>query len=422
PVLSITFLSLSENNQTTSTIYSKLCPYNFRVKVIDSVSINDLEKVYLTLDPEGSNIQLSWDRATGQFVELSDSNNYVSINSSSKGNNYYNIWTIDFNLEFNWNYPDEDLHNVQSIATSATLSPSWFNITGFYDVENDIVFDGVSIIRDEENRILAQNELVRGGEKLTWTGLTPVYEGTIDVYPSEDEFNIAICDDYDNIWVCSPNSSEQFYTEVFTPNTTFSSYNYTLSICGIPPECDNTSEMFTLRIDADNLTFSEIIPNEILWQTIDDVTVGVTITDIGGGVVNSSTVMYAISRNNGTSWDAWETVPNLDSAISIEVKDIVSLRDGKNNLIKWKAADSVGNGPIESEPSRILVDTEGISFYNAWPMATAVSTSELVELGITVADGISGVNASTLKYSISTDRGNTWDTWVPVEGYEDSIK
>ena len=149
---------------------------------------------------------------------------------------------------------------------------------------------------------------------------------------------------------------------------------------------------------------------------------GVTITDIGGGVVNSSTVMYAISRNNGTSWDAWETVPNLDSAISIEVKDIVSLRDGKNNLIKWKAADSVGNGPIESEPSRILVDTEGISFYNAWPMATAVSTSELVELGITVADGISGVNASTLKYSISTDRGNTWDTWVPVEGYEDSIK
>jgi hypothetical protein len=175
-------------------------------------------------------------------------------------------------------------------------------------------------------------------------------------------------------------------------------------------------------VDGYNVTFSNPSPNNTTWQTVSDITVGVTITDIGGGVVNSSTVRYAISRNNGTSWDNWDTVPNLESATSIQIRDIVSLRDGKNNLIKWKAADSVGNGPIESEPSRILVDTEGIKFYNAWPSATAVSTSELVELGITVADGISGVNASTIKYSISKDGGKTWEAWVAVEGYVDDIK
>ncbi|MCK5560690.1 MAG: hypothetical protein KAJ51_08865, partial [Thermoplasmata archaeon] len=73
-------------------------------------------------------------------------------------------------------------------------------------------------------------------------------------------------------------------------------------------------------------------------------------------------------------------------------------------------------------PFRILVDTQAISFSNELPLPTDVSTTENVELSITISDATSGINSSSIEYSVSKDRGKTWSVWYPVEGLENDMK
>jgi hypothetical protein len=191
-----------------------------------------------------------------------------------------------------------------------------------------------------------------------------------------------------------------------------------INISGIPPECDKTNETFTIRIDGDNVTFSKHRPEADDWQRTNNVFVGVTITDTGGGSVNNSSVMRCNSSDNGKTWGAWEPVSDLNEGKSIIVQKFAIFEDGDDNLIKWRAKDSVGNGPTESEPYKVLVDTQDLMFSNAWPSVNEESTTENVTVGITISDLTSGVNASRIKYTASYDAGKTWDYWRSVPSYK----
>jgi hypothetical protein len=422
PFIKINSFSLLKDEVPTSQVYSCLCPYSFMIDLTDTASISDLDNVFLTLDPQGSNIQLKWDRATGSFSEVSDPNDYLSIDSSSTANNFVYQWFINFNLTFNWNYPNEELHNVEIHATSATFSPAWFNVTNIYHVENDLVFNGSLLVKGEDDRIILENDIVRGGEKLTWTGLNTVYEGTTDIYPPNAVFNISINDEKDDSWIDSPESSSLFEVVTTSPKeTNTDGFKYTISIIEIPEECDASDQKFTLKIDGDNVSFSDPSPNNITWQTDSEVLVGINISDVGGGVVNGESIKFSISKNNGSTWNEWKDVPDLNSENIIAVKNTIVFDEGRDNLIKWQAMDSLGNGPAKSNEFRILVDTEKPRFSNPWPSSSDISEKENVELGITITDGISGVDASTIKYSISLDKGKTWGEWTAVEDLVDGF-
>ncbi len=440
PIINITSLSLLKDNIPTNLIYSRLCSYNFKVNFIYTANLSDLGSVRLTLDPLGTNIQLKWDYSTGQFSKLSDPNNYVFIDPSSRAYNYFYCWTVDFNITFNWSYPDEESHDAQIYATSAALAPAWYNSTNLYHVENDLIFNGTLLVLGDNNRTILENSLVRGGEILKWTDLTPLYENTTDIYPPADEFDIIVWDETGKSWSDSPDSGQSFYTETITPKITYNkSFTYTVKLSDIPPESDRTEETFTIllskippesdktnetfkvKIDADNVTFSNVKPTNTSWQLTNNVLVSVNITDIGGGVVNSKSVMYSVSTNNGI-WSEWKTVPSLKSKLSILAMDSVKLEEGKSNLIKWRAADSVGNGPTESEPYRILVDTHSITFSNPLPLPIEVSSTKNVELSIVITDATSGVDTSTIEYAVSENKGKTWSEWYAVEEMQDNLK
>ncbi len=50
PIINISSISLLRQNIPTTKVYSRLCPYTFRVNVIDTANITDLTSVVLTLD------------------------------------------------------------------------------------------------------------------------------------------------------------------------------------------------------------------------------------------------------------------------------------------------------------------------------------------------------------------------------------
>jgi hypothetical protein len=419
-VIDIKSISVSSKYGPTNQIYSKLCPYTFRVEVIDTLAIKDLCDVELSLDPKGTNIKLSWNRSTNEISKINDPNNYITLEPSSKAyNDLWNKWTIDFNVTFNWTYPDEEFNDVQARATSLLLSPAWLNATKMYKVENDLVFDGELIVRGEDDRVIKENELVKGGEVLNWTGLTTVYEGTINLYPPKDEYYFSVWDEDGNYWLNSPEPG--FWCDIVTktsPYTDYDGYEFTINILGIPPECDKTNESFTIRIDADNVTYSNPIPNNTSWQTDSEVEVGITINDYGGGLVNGEKVFYSVYKNNDEGWTNWLSVPKMTSDFEILVNTIAEFDEGIDNYIKWCAEDSVGNGPTESEAYQVLVDTQELNFSDPWPKNTYISPSETVEVGINISDLTSGVDASSIEYSISENAGMTWYEWESLKGFE----
>jgi DNA-binding MarR family transcriptional regulator len=96
----------------------------------------------------------------------------------------------------------------------------------------------------------------------------------------------------------------------------------------------------------------------------------------------------------------------------------VEFPDGPLNAIQWRATDTAGNGPVESEPYIIPVDTEGPVFSDAFPTGKAAFDSTTVEVGITISDVTSGVNAGTIEFSVSTNGGKSWGDWRAISGYD----
>ena len=86
--------------------------------------------------------------------------------------------------------------------------------------------------------------------------------------------------------------------------------------------------------------------------------------------------------------------------------------------IQSRATDNATNIEIPKPGRMITMDFENVTFSNAIPSLTDELTAEDVEVGITIADQISGVNASTIEYILSEDEGNTWTAWEPVIGLE----
>ncbi len=422
PKINISLLSLLKDNEQVSIVYARNGHYTIRTNLIHTAKLSGFENVQLAFDPLGQNIKLQWNYTTGQFTEISDPNDYITIDSSSKALNIFSLWTIDFNVTFNWTYPDEELHSIQAYASCTSLSPTWLNKTGIYQVENDLEFNGTLVVKGEDDRIIQPDDLVRGGERLNWSGLTVVYENSNStIFPPDEEFDVVVRDGHSKSWWCSPGPGELSNMSTIAPNETHSNgFTYSIALSGIPEYCDATAETFTINIDGDNVTFTDNTPSNNTWQTISNVLVSVNITDLGGGVINSKSVKHQVSTNNGSSWSDWETVYGLLLAESMIVKDSVELLEGSDNLIKWQAMDSLGNGPTESEPYRILVDTEGVTYSNPWPSHNEESATEQVDFGITISDATSGVNASAIEYAVSHDKGKIWSAWIHVEGLNDS--
>jgi hypothetical protein len=424
-LLNITSVFLLENNRSTEVIYSKYNKYKFIINITDTISLFDLKEIMLILDPDNSNIQLCWDRIKWDFFEVADINDYVSIDSMSRARFYKNNnWTIEFDLTFNWTYPNEEFQDIQVKASSWTISPAWWNETDKFRVENDLEFNGTLLIQNKEGKRIIDGGLVRGGEILNWTGLKVVYEGATDIYPPENEYNLSIWDKSNNSWSDSPGEGENLTIQTIANSKTDIDGNiHIINISGIPPGCDKSNCSFIIRIDGDNVTFSQPKPNNKTWQTSKSVDTGVTITDLGGGEVDGERVFYSISKNNGDTWSDWAQIPAIENDVTINIEAETVFQDGGNNLIKWKALDTLGNGPVESDEYRILVDSKNVKFSNPIPSDSYISTSRNVTVGITIIDIGSGVNGSTIQYSVSNDSGINWNPWelAPFQNNDNNV-
>jgi len=391
------------------TCYARYYPYFFNVKIKVPNTLEDLNTVTLNLEPDISaqNLQYVWSEATKEFTELIDNNNYGEICPQS---NYYNfagnIWSINFQISFNWTYPDSNLHTVQVNATSdAGYSDGITSTEKLYRVKNGLNFKGNLTVTGETQGKLSKGAWVHKEEHLTWSGLKVVYNGTDNVYPPTDSgITVTVWDTKGGHWTASAGGNNQVELETIAANETRINDTHIVCISGVPPNCDKSRINFSLNIDADRVIFSNQFPDNKSWLATQRPICGIRFEDPTTNV-NLSSVQYRISTDNNETWGDWSSVGiqmyHSNKGVNCTVKPIFS--DGSKNLIQWRANDIVGNNYTESDVFGVLVDISNVNFLNPLPSSDAWQSRLYVSCSITIMDKLSGVNASSIEFCTSTN-------------------
>jgi len=119
------------------------------------------------------------------------------------------------------------------------------------------------------------------------------------------------------------------------------------------------SEKRAVKVDLTPVTFSDPVPlDEISTETM--VSAGITIDDTGGSGVDGKTVEYSISKYGGDDdkyFTNWTITNNNMVKESLSILLDIEFEPGRDNYIKWRAKDAVGNGYTMSEASQIWINS-----------------------------------------------------------------
>ncbi|MCK5561736.1 MAG: hypothetical protein KAJ51_14130, partial [Thermoplasmata archaeon] len=183
------------------------------------------------------------------------------------------------------------------------------------------------------------------------------------------------------------------------------------------------AHFIAISIDDDNVAFTNVTPSNRTWQNSKTVTCGVTITDINGSKVDATSIEYRMSKENGKNWypyPEWAS-PGLNGSFNgtrVDVLVQAEFDDGTDNVIVWRSKDLVGNGYTQSEKFNISIDTQYASFWSPIPSAKEIQPTEEVICGITIKDTLSGVDAVSIAYQISTSVDPDWSNWKSAQKTE----
>ncbi len=118
------------------------------------------------------------------------------------------------------------------------------------------------------------------------------------------------------------------------------------------------TEERSVSIDASPVYFTEHFPEFHEYTNDMTVSCGITVADNASGVLGES-IEYSVSdKGNGSeNFKDWMPLGNRMKQNSILVSLDIDFDPGKENYIKWRAKDVVGNPLVESEAHRVWVNS-----------------------------------------------------------------
>jgi hypothetical protein len=394
--------------------YARYKPYSFRAAVNDTSGYQDIDEVTLQLDRWGSNLQVKWSAGTGLFTELNDPNDYITIHpSSSASHDSVESVSVDFNLIFNWTYPDELLHGANVFSRGLSGMQHWSNLSDIYHVETNLEFAGELEVVSDIQGPLSDIDWISSGEELTWQGIMVVYENSDNVCPLDTEFDVAVLDMDGNEWYDTESSGRNIKIKTSTSGGTVEDYLFDIDITGVPAGCDISDETFSINFDSDKVKFLNPFPNPDKWQRKSKPFAGITVYDDTNNV-NASSIEYRTSINNGSTWSNWQNAGATENSDSILVEVTPSFAEGTTNAVQFRARDSVGNDYANSEINYVKVDSTEVLFSKPRPEPGNYPATATVNCGITISDATSGVDTDKIEYSIKKHGETLYSDWTKV--------
>ncbi len=155
---------------------------------------------------------------------------------------------------------------------------------------------------------------------------------------------------------------------------------------------------FLLHMDTGNLTFRNPLP--IFWVTTTTPKVSIEAVEVGGSLIDGSSVNYSVSTSGLGGFGPWMRTSMYKSNRTVRLEEVMSLAEGPDNWVMWRASDLAGH-MLVSSPQQVLVDTQPPLITDVRPGPTQVRDGPLVELEAHIVDPLSKVDPSTVSVAIS---------------------
>jgi N-acetylneuraminic acid mutarotase len=143
--------------------------------------------------------------------------------------------------------------------------------------------------------------------------------------------------------------------------------------------------------------------------------------NVGSGLGKIEVTIQSVNENkfwNGYIWTFGETFLMAKGTNKWKYNSSrIFWISGNKYKIQSRAVDNITNTEKPRFGNIFTFDDQEVQFSSFKPTSNFESPLKEVEVGITISDTISGVNASSIQYTISTDRGEKWSPWEQVHGF-----
>ncbi len=405
--------ALSDPGNQDYICYSRYRPYNISVQVGTTDDLMDAEEVSLYLDYNHTNATLKYNWMNQTFFKLQDPNGHVELllDNCSVTNDAVEFWWVNFTVMFNFTFPHESLVDcfVETLATNGDDSRDFF--PWLFRVENDLEMDGTPELEGEYQGKLNEGDWIQGNESITLSNLTVMYADTFNVYPDDRYFDVTLSDSEGNVYWDNESSGEEVRIEFPSRNKTDLREKYYITITNLLGKAVCMSNFtFPVNIDAEApaAPFNVICHADSFrdkeTENTDQTETFVTWEEVEDFESGLKGYYYSLTDNSGTENGTF---------LNLTEVHIENLMEGEISAYVW-CVDMVGNiGPASS--SGILVDLTPPVFSDIIPLDGSWHNHSDVECSVIIQDiNGSGVDASTIEYSVSSLGTGAFLQWIPA--------
>jgi hypothetical protein len=87
---------------------------------------------------------------------------------------------------------------------------------------------------------------------------------------------------------------------------------------------------------------------------------------------------------------------------------------GEEYRVFSRAIDHSNNIELPGPGTTFIIDSEPVFYSKPWPKEDVSFNTTNISFGVTISDLVSGVNTSSIEYTVSFDSGQTWEDWISV--------
>jgi hypothetical protein len=339
--------------------------------------------------------------------------------------------TYTYILDWDWTESTNIEYGVRATDASADSGYSFTNIDVQY--ENDLDFNGTLSVEGAQGALTDGVSWVIGGDTLTWSGLTVVFQGSSTSPASDTDYDIRITDDDGGVWTQSTVATLSLNTTSDAATDTSDVHN--VDIINITPNGQDSSNVqFTVKVDATQpvvASADDTALNEVdvvftddhsgLDQTTAETEANYTVYDNSGACSGATTIGVSLAELSGNT-------------VTLTLAAEMTVDNDYCVVVNTSVTDTVGN-QLDADPNdratftaSAVADETAPGVVSDLAVGTATTTGSGLPTTVSnLATAESYARGFLLSWGIPSDDGSTgvpssYDVrFVDAEDYPASI-
>lgn len=402
------------------TIYSMVDMVDITVIVEYQGEQSSLDSVIIEFKWPNGSIELSYDfygqttSVNGLYEhEMLVSN--VTVDTITIGSNLKS--TIELTASFGWNLPTSTFCNINVTSIDWGGNSSSFLIPNAFVVEGRfVIVDGQVVLKEgcQEPIISSEELIVDNDQEIILKRIQISFIGNEKKAIPQPLQVLGMIEDH-SIVLGSRDIETGFSIEMTSPN--ISAVTYFHIIARVDGLTNQTLIRIPFIVDNDPPFFIRPFPYEEVWITHHEQEIGIGIQDEGFGPDMDSIFFRIFSEDESPISEWTQPFNHFPVNDTIFASTTINLSEGTYK-IRWKARDLGDNEENVSRFYFLRIDLNSVRFEKIEPSGWMIDTT--FECIISISDsGGSGVNASSLEYSNSSDGVHGLGRWTRIQDYED---